>query len=270
MQLKKQEPLVEPEKMINNLDWRILPCNGSVRIQGNYMGAWQPGYFHGVGDNGYLYVKMDGDDHVREARRDNIRLVRDQTIVNGIPAQQKGAAPDVRLAMHAKEEAEAVQRAQDAEAARVKAKEELRLAEQEARARKRREANERRKNGGYTDAELAAQNAPPEPVAELPAEQPAEQPGPTVEEAFAEEAKSDEPPTYKRYVPPAHPVQFSPDGANEEALKALDSGAPVFVKNTDGELYDATFYEIDSGNAIVQIDGCDVRERIPYNSVVLV
>jgi hypothetical protein len=56
------------------VDWRKVPMNGTVRVEAKFFGQWMPGVFRGFSDAGKLAIKMDDDEVVRECRKDMVRL----------------------------------------------------------------------------------------------------------------------------------------------------------------------------------------------------
>ncbi len=56
------------------VDWRALPQNGTVRVEGKFFGDWRPGVFVGLVEHGTLGVRFDDDPVIRECRADMLRL----------------------------------------------------------------------------------------------------------------------------------------------------------------------------------------------------
>ena len=70
-----------PEKkiMAGEIDWRKQPRDTKVKVRiGKY---WEPGVFVGFVYGGNLSVRLDKDDYVTEARRFDVRLADDDSLL---------------------------------------------------------------------------------------------------------------------------------------------------------------------------------------------
>lgn len=66
-------PAVEPTPT-ERIDWTKVDADGSVRVEARFGGAWCPGVFLGLIDNGVLTVRLDEDPYVKECRWDMVRF----------------------------------------------------------------------------------------------------------------------------------------------------------------------------------------------------
>lgn len=78
----------------NQVDWRALPSDGSVRVEARYYGAWMPGVYLGGIEGGTLAVRLDGDPTVKECRQHMLRfsdapMPEDEPVPTGPPEAEE-------------------------------------------------------------------------------------------------------------------------------------------------------------------------------------
>jgi hypothetical protein len=67
----------QAEAKPQEVDWRLYPQDGSVRVEALVSGQWTPGRFFGFVQYGMLAVRLDSSAFMGEYRRDVVRLVSD-------------------------------------------------------------------------------------------------------------------------------------------------------------------------------------------------
>lgn len=58
----------------SDVNWRDLPTDGTVRIEVDMYGAWQPGTFYGVSEAGILICLLDDEDERKEYHTHAVKL----------------------------------------------------------------------------------------------------------------------------------------------------------------------------------------------------
>lgn len=87
-----RSPKVDDKPVV--IDWRSIPQDGSVRVEGRFFGEWRPGVFLGFVEHGTLAVRFDEDPTIRECQAHMLRLAKSDTLSHFKPDPED--KPDVR------------------------------------------------------------------------------------------------------------------------------------------------------------------------------
>lgn len=108
----KRKPV---DVVVEKVDWRQYPGNGTVLVEALYSGAWQPGVYLGPIEGGTLAVRLDGDPMVKECRAHMLRLAVTDT-VSGSEKHEAGVEePSARAKLLEKSDAKPAQKPKEPE-----------------------------------------------------------------------------------------------------------------------------------------------------------